>query len=88
MFSLIISKLFKHISTYVYKCTNMTNVRFDLVLDEKLGKKFRKIAQERGGYKRGALSIAFAQAIDIWINNRSHSKLTVKSKTQARRRSM
>jgi len=66
----------------------MTNVRFDLVLDDKIAKKFREVAQKRGGHKKGALSNAFEQAIRIWLKNSSHRKLTRKSYTQARRRSM
>lgn len=66
----------------------MTNVRFDLVLDEKIANKFRKIAQEKGGYKKGALSIAFEKAICVWLNNNSHRRLSRKSKNYTRRRKM
>ena len=65
--------------------STMVNERFDLVLEEKLAKRFREIALKRGNHKKGALSIAFAQAIHIWINNPSHLELSKKSKNRARR---
>ena len=65
----------------------MVNERFDLVLDERLAKKFRKVAQDRGGNKKGALSAAFEQAVKAWIKNPSLSKLTSKKKNSNRGRS-
>jgi hypothetical protein len=66
----------------------MSNIRFDLVLDDKLAKKFREVAQKRGDYKKGALSNAFEQAIRVWLKKNSHCKLSGKSNIQARRRPM
>ena len=65
----------------------MVKKRFDLTLDEQLAKKFRKVAHEWGGYKKGALSDAFEQAVKAWIKNPSLSKLTSKKKTSNRGRS-
>lgn len=60
--------------------------RLDLVLDDELEVKFRKIAQERGDYKKGALSDAFEEAVTDWLKKISHTKITKESKSQPRRR--
>ena len=57
----------------------LVNVRFDLVMDSILAKKFRNAAYAKYP-KKGALSNVFEEAIRTWINKNRHHKFSNKSK--------
>jgi len=75
------------IVTDLYTYTHMCILkRFDFNLDEKLAVRFRRVASEKGGYKRGSITQALTEAILAWLKKNSHSKLTKNSQNRGRRR--
>ena len=58
--------------------------RRNIVLEDKLDEKFRKVVFHVFGYRKGALSEALADAIVIWINKNSHRRFTKKSRKRRR----
>lgn len=41
--------------------------KMNIVLNDECEKKFRKTVYEKKGYKKGNISIAIEEAIDLWI---------------------
>jgi hypothetical protein len=44
--------------------------RIDVILDDKLEKKFRETVSKRLGFKKGNITIAISEAIKNWIKKK------------------
>jgi hypothetical protein len=52
-----------------------------LVLDDKLEERFREAIFKAKGMKRGNMSQAFHEAIELWIENQTEGKKSAKQKS-------
>ncbi len=48
--------------------------KMNIVLNEECEKKFRKAVYENKGFKKGNISIAIEEAIDLWIERENKNK--------------
>jgi Arc/MetJ-type ribon-helix-helix transcriptional regulator len=51
-----------------------------LVLDDKLEERFREAIFKSKGMKRGNMSEAFHEAIELWIESKKEEKKSIKQK--------
>ena len=64
---------------YIHVC--LMNVRRNIVIDKKLEDAFRKrISENKGNLKKGAISEAHAEAMKLWIDSKPKKKKKKKAR--------
>jgi hypothetical protein len=58
----------------IYLCGDKIMGKMNIVLNDELENKFRKTVYENKGYKKGNISEAIEEAIDLWIARQEETK--------------